>query len=240
MLASGTVLQDRYRVVRIIGHGGMGAVYEAVDLRLGSTVALKQTLFNDEELSRAFEREARLLAALHHPALPRVSDHFVEGDGQFIVMEFIPGDDLAALLKLRGRAFDCDQVLEWACQLLDGLDYLHSHRPPIIHRDIKPQNLKLTQAGQLVLLDFGLAKRQPQLLDPATASRVLGYTLTYAPLEQIQNKGTDARSDLYSAGATLYNLMTGIVPPGSLSRAAAIVSGEPDPLLPANLVNPQI
>src|SRR5262249_38440728 len=167
MLASETVLQDRYRVVKIIGHGGMGAVYEAVDLRLGNTVALKQTLFNDEELSRAFEREGRLLAGLHHPALPRVSDHFIEGDGQFIVMEFIPGDDLAKLLKLRGRPFDCDQVLEWAHQLLDALDYLHSHRPPIIHRDIKPQNLKLTGEGRLIVLDFGLAKGQPQLLDPA-------------------------------------------------------------------------
>src|SRR5215510_13719855 len=240
MLASETVLQDRYRVVKIIGHGGMGAVYEALDLRLESTVALKQTLFSDEELSRAFEREARLLAGLSHPALPRVSDHFVEGSGQFLVMEFIPGEDLAWLLRHRERPFECDQVLEWASQLLDALEYLHSHRPPVIHRDIKPQNLKLTSDGRIVLLDFGLAKGEPQLLDRGTASSVFGYTLNFAPLEQIEHKGTDARSDLYSAGATLYQLMTGVLPPGSLSRAAAIVSGEADPLLPASAVNPLV
>jgi serine/threonine protein kinase len=218
----------------------MGAVYEAQDCRLGTTVALKQTLFSDEELSRAFEREARLLASLSHPALPRVSDHFVEGGGQFLVMEFIPGDDLAGQLKLRERPFECDQVLDWAYQLLDALEYLHSHRPPVIHRDIKPQNLKTTDAGRIILLDFGLAKGEPQLLDRGTASSVFGYTLNYAPLEQIEHKGTDRRSDLYSLGATLYQLMTGLVPPGSLSRAAAIVSGEGDPLLAANLVNPRV
>jgi len=240
MLAPNTILQNRYRIIRVIGQGGMGAVYEAIDERLGSTVALKQTFFSGDELGRAFEGEARLLANLRHPALPRVSDHFVEDGGQFLVMEFIPGDDLAKLLKLNERPFAVDQVLDWGYQLLDALDYLHSHHPPIIHRDIKPQNLKLTERSQIILLDFGLAKGAPQLLAGGTASSLFGYTLNYAPLEQIQCAGTDSRSDLYSLGATLYNLMTAITPPGSLSRAAAIAIGELDPLLWASDLNPEI
>ena len=95
MLASGLVLQNRYRVIKQLGQGGMGAVYEAIDERLDTTIALKETLFPDERLRRQFEREARLLARMHHPALPRVSDHFGEGDGQFLVMQYIAGDDLA-------------------------------------------------------------------------------------------------------------------------------------------------
>src|SRR4051794_5560282 len=143
MLAPDTVLQNRYKVVRAIGQGGMGSVYMATDQRLRSTVALKETLFTDERLRKAFEHEAELLANLHHPALPNVSDHFIEGDGQFLVMQFIPGEDLSELLKQRGAPFTSDQVLDWADQLLDALDYIHTQNPPIIHRDIKPQNLKI-------------------------------------------------------------------------------------------------
>ena len=240
MLTPDEILQNRYRIVKVIGQGGMGAVYQATDERLGGTVALKQTFFNDEVLGRAFEREARLLANLYHPALPRVSDHFVEGDGQFLVMSFIPGDDLAALLRRKMRPFDSRQVMTWADQILDALDYLHTQRPPVIHRDIKPQNLKVTERNQIVLLDFGLAKGAPQLLDPDGASSVFGYTLNHAPLEQIQNSGTDPRSDLYSLGATLHNLLTARTPPGSLSRAAAIVTGEADPLQAVSALNPYV
>ena len=240
MLAPNSILQNRYRVIKIIGQGGMGAVYQAIDQRLGCTVAIKQTFFNDDELGQAFEREARLLANLRHPALPKVSDHFIEAGGQFLVMEFIPGDDLAKLLKRQRSPFPPDLVFEWGHQLLDALDYLHRHNPPIIHRDIKPQNLKLTERSQIILLDFGLAKGAPQLLADGTASSLFGYTLNYAPLEQIQSLGTDSRSDLYSLGATLYHLMTAVTPPGSLSRAAAIVTGQPDPLVLASEVNPVI
>src|SRR5262245_52536703 len=140
MLTPGTILQSRYRVVRQLGQGGMGAVYEAVDERLDTTVALKETFFADERLRKQFEREARLLARLHHPALPRVSDHFSEGDGQFLVMQYIAGEDLAEMVGRRKGAFPPDQVLTWADQLLDALDYLHTQEPQIIHRDIKPQN----------------------------------------------------------------------------------------------------
>jgi serine/threonine protein kinase len=238
MLTPETVLQGRYRIVRQLGQGGMGAVYEAVDQRLDTTVALKETLFADERLRRQFEREARLLARLHHPALPRVSDHFSEADGQFLVMQFIPGDDLSEMMTSRRGPFPVDQVLTWADQLLDALDYLHTQEPQIIHRDIKPQNLKLTSRGQIILLDFGLAKGQAgEISRINTAASIFGYTPNYAPLEQIQGLGTDAHSDLYSLGATLYHLMTGVKPPDALTRAAALVNGQPDPLVKASEAN---
>lgn len=237
MLTPETVLQGRYRIVRQLGQGGMGAVYEAVDERLDTVVALKETLFADERLRKQFEREARLLARMHHPALPRVSDHFSEQEGQFLIMQFIAGEDLGEMMKAKQGAFPVDQVLTWGDQLLDALDYLHTQEPPIVHRDIKPQNLKLTSRGQIILLDFGLAKGQTVGVSVVTTASIFGYTPNYAPLEQIQGLGTDARSDIYSLSATLYHLMTGVKPPDALTRAASLVNGEKDPLQPANEVN---
>ena len=125
MPAPETVLQDRYRIVRVIGKGGTGAVYEAIDLRLGNRVALKQTIIPAEQTVNLLEREARLLARLRHPALPRIIDHFADGNYQYLVMEFIGGDDLGALLIQRDRPFELRRILKWADQLLDALDYLH-------------------------------------------------------------------------------------------------------------------
>lgn len=215
----------------------MGAVYEAVDERLDTIVALKETLFTDERLRKQFEREARLLARLHHQALPRVSDHFNEGDGQFLVMQYIAGDDLFEMLTRRKAPFPQAEVLLWADQLCDALDYLHTQEPQIIHRDIKPQNLKLTARGQVVLLDFGLAKGSAgQMSVVTTSASIFGYTPNYAPLEQVQGLGTDPRSDIYALAATLYHLLTNVKPPDALSRAGALVNGQSDPLLPANEV----
>src|ERR1044072_9466049 len=241
MLTADTLLQNRYRILRLLGQGGMGAVYEALDERLDTTVALKETLFADERLRKQFEREARLLARMHHPALPRVSDHFAEGDGQFLVMQFIPGDDLSQMMARQQRPFPPDQVLTWGDQLLDALDYLHTQDPQIIHRDIKPQNLKLTGRGQIILLDFGLAKGQTAGVSLVTTSAcIFGYTPNYAPLEQIQGLGTDARSDIYALSATLYHLMTAVKPPDALTRAAALVNSQPDPLVSANEISSTI
>src|SRR6185503_89737 len=238
MLSPETILQGRYRIVRQLGQGGMGAVYEAVDERLDTVVALKETFFSDERLRKQFEREARLLARLHHQALPRVSDHFSEGEGQFLVMQYIPGDDLSEMMAQRRGPFPTEQVLTWADQLLDALDYLHTQEPHIVHRDIKPQNLKLTTRGQIILLDFGLAKGQAgEISRVTTSASIFGYTPNYAPLEQIQGLGTDSRSDLYSLAATIYHLMTGVKPPDALTRAAALVNGQPDPLLKASEAN---
>ena len=237
MLSPDTVLQARYRIVRQLGQGGMGAVYEAVDERLDTVVALKETLFTDERLRKQFEREARLLARLHHQALPRVSDHFNEGDGQFLVMQYIAGEDLFEMLTRRKGPFPQEEVLLWADQLCDALDYLHTQEPQIIHRDIKPQNLKLTARGQAVLLDFGLAKGSAgQMSVVTTSASIFGYTPNYAPLEQVQGLGTDPRSDIYALAATLYHLLTNVKPPDALSRAGAMVNGQPDPLIPANQV----
>src|SRR5881397_2633433 len=234
MLSPETILQQRYRIVRQLGQGGMGAVYEAIDERLDTVVALKETLFADEKLRKQFEREARLLARLHHQALPRVSDHFNEGDGQFLVMQYIAGEDLAEMQTQRNAPFPPDEVMRWADQLCDALDYLHTQDPQIIHRDIKPQNLKLTTRGQIVLLDFGLAKGSAgQMSIVTTSASIFGYTPNYAPLEQVQGLGTDPRSDIYALAATLFHLITNTKPADALSRASAIVNGQVDPLAPA-------
>jgi serine/threonine protein kinase len=240
MIKPGTLLQNRYRVAEQIGKGGMGEVYVATDERFQSTVALKRTFYDDPQMLRAFEREARLLNRLRHAALPKVSDHFGEGGGQFLVMEFIEGSDLSELLRLRKVPFPLADVLRWADQLLDALEYLHAQEPPVVHRDIKPPNIKLTPQGRVVLLDFGLAKGSSAQTTSGPTSSVYGFSLSFAPLEQMQGTGTDTRSDLYSLGATLYFLMTGVRPPDALTRAAAAVKHQPDPLRPAHLVQPQV
>lgn len=237
MFATGTLLQNRYRIIRPLGRGGMGAVYEALDERLARTVALKETLVETDELRRAFEREARLLANLRHPALPKVLDHFSEGEGLFLVMEFIPGDDLSVMLEREGRPFALSRVLALADQLLDALDYLHRLEPPVLHRDIKPANLKLVNDAHVILLDFGLAKGRAGQMTLTENKSVLGYSPNYSPLEQMQGAGTDARSDLYSLGATLYHLLTNVKPVDALSRATAVINGQPDPLQPADRIN---
>lgn len=238
------MVQNRYLVVQPIGKGGMGEVYLAVDQRLGSAVALKRTIFeSDNALGNAFEREAKILGRLRHPVLPKVIDHFVDAGGQFLVMEHISGDDLAKRLENAGKPFPLSWVMFWADQLLDALNYLHSHEPPIIHRDIKPQNLKLTDDNHIVLLDFGLSKdfdTNSLANEPPGTGSVVGYSPHFASMEQIRGTGTDARSDLYSLSATLYQLLTNSVPPDALTRADAILGGKDDPIAGLESVNPEV
>ncbi|HSQ25184.1 MAG TPA: serine/threonine-protein kinase, partial [Pyrinomonadaceae bacterium] len=230
-LPIGAVLQDRYRIMRELGTGGMGAVYEAIDQRLEATVALKETLSTDDRLRRQFEQEARLLAQLHHPCLPRVSDYFSEAGRAFLVMQFISGPDLAQILSQQPAPFPRNQVIAWADQLLDALVYLHERDWQIIHRDIKPHNLKLMPNGRVALLDFGLAKTHAADHSTTNSSHsIFGYTRRYSPPEQIRDLGTTPQSDIYALGATLYHLLTGVKPPDSLERAAAVANSEPDPL----------
>ncbi|MEJ7578175.1 MAG: serine/threonine-protein kinase [Pyrinomonadaceae bacterium] len=216
MLPRNTYLQNRYRIIRPLGKGGMGHVYEAMDDAVDCIVAIKETFANTEKLRKAFEREAKLLANLRHPALPRVTHHFFQAERQFLVMDFIEGDDLAGLLKKRRYPFGDDEVLPLADKLLDALEYLHNRSEPVIHRDIKPANIKLTSDDEVFLLDFGLAKGSTGQMSTLewgqTASSIHGYTANYASLEQITNSGTNAQSDLYSLGATLYHLLTGKAP----------------------------
>jgi len=220
----------------------MGTVYEAIDQRVSCVVALKETLMaKDADSHRAFEREASLLANLRHPSLPKVMDYFVENEGEFLVMEFIPGHDLAELLALRGGPFPQTTVLGWADDLLSVLEHLHGLTPPILHRDIKPANLKLTKQGEIFLLDFGLAKGAAgQMLTLETSKSVHGYTPVYSPLEQIHGRGTDERSDLYALGATLYQLLTGKSPVDAPTRFTAIDDNLPDPLRTAHEVNADV
>jgi eukaryotic-like serine/threonine-protein kinase len=246
VLSPGIILQQRYRIKRLLARGGMGAVYEAEAVHLRNLiVAVKETFFDEDRksLREQFEREAATLARLRHPALPQVKDHFVEGGGQFLVMDFIAGDDLGKLLGQRlnkkSEPFEFWQVMEWAERLLDALVYIHGQYPPVIHRDIKPQNLKLTPRGEIFLIDFGLAK------DATTPTQsghsVHAYTLEFAPPEQIKGERTDERSDIYSLGATLYHLSTGKLPPDARLREEAVVKHlMPDLLEPAHSVNPRI
>lgn len=241
------MIQNRYLVVHLVGKGGMGEVYLAVDQRLGSAVALKRTYFADDQtLGNAFEREAKILARLRHPVLPKVSDHFLENGEQYLVMEHIAGEDMSKRLESAKRPFPLSWVMFWADQLLDALSYLHSHEPPIIHRDIKPQNLKLTDENHIVLLDFGLSKDSAMrtITDPTapagTSGSIVGYTPHFASMEQIRGTGTNPRSDLYSLSATLYQLMTNTVPIDALARADAIVGGSRDPIVPLCDINRDI
>lgn len=220
----GEVINNRYRIVKLLTSGGYGTVYRAWDLNLNHACALKENLAQTPDLVRQFEREANLLAQLNHPNLPRIYDHFlVPGRGQFLVMEFIEGDDLESLRMTNGGAIAEARVLPWIKQVSEALTYLHSQTPPVIHRDIKPANIRITPQGKAVLVDFGIAKQQ--LRGQLTGTGARAVTPGYSPPEQYAG-GTDQRSDVYALGATLYTLLTGIVLPESLSR---IISGAGSP-----------
>jgi serine/threonine protein kinase len=245
MLSPHHVLQNRYRIIRPLGKGGMGHVYEAMDEAVDCVVAIKETFAATDKLRHAFEREAKLLANLRHPVLPRVTHHFVEGDGQFLVMDYVDGLNLSELLAQRKRPFTAEELIPDADKLLGALHYLHTRSEPIIHRDIKPANIKRSSEGEIYLLDFGLAKGsagQMSTMEPGESffSSVYGYTAAYAPLEQLTNAGTNAQSDLYGLGATLYHLLTGQAPLSANVRYEAIEMGAVDPLPAIHQLNPRI
>lgn len=230
------VLHQRYKIINELGRGGMGTVYEAIDLRQNNAhVAIKQMLPRDFDLREAFEREADILSRLDHTQLPRVSDQFEEETGLFITMQFIPGYNLGQLLNSRPLPFPPHQVKAWAEDLLETLDYLHSRQPRIIHRDIKPTNLKLSATGRIVLLDFGLAREITETDnqgEPAPDFCMIAYTPHYAPPEQIKGQDTDCYSDIYALGATLYHLITGTPPVDALKRINEKRNESIDPLRP--------
>lgn len=218
MLTIGSTLQNRYELIGTIKAGGMGAIYEVFDRRLGTSYALKEAFVRTGEECALFVAEAQLLARLSHSALPKVIDYFSEHGGVFLVMELVPGDDLETQLHQQGRPFDVARVLDWADQILDVLEYLHQQSPPIIHRDIKPANLKTLSNGRIKLLDFGIARQ----LEPGshTVAAAKAYSEEYSPLEQFSaTSHTDARSDLYALGATMYHLLTNVAPPSAPLRA---------------------
>ncbi|WP_110520536.1 serine/threonine-protein kinase [Herpetosiphon llansteffanensis] len=232
-LGVGSTLLGRYQILRLIGQGGMGTVYAAFDQQLKHQLAIKYFRGQDAVFQSNLEREAQLLARLRHPALPRVYDLQRVGDAAFLIMDLIEGENLETLLAHRSAAFEPDVVLAWANALAPAISYLHHQTPPVIHRDIKPQNIIRTPEGQLMLVDFGLAKQWA-----SSNQSVVAYTLAYAALEQIQaTSPVSQRSDVYSFAATLYHLLTNCEPADALTRASSLINGQPDPLLSADLLN---
>jgi hypothetical protein len=213
-----SLLHNRYRIIEELGRGGMGAVYRGHDESLGVEVAIKENLFVSPEAERQFRREATLLAALRHPNLPRVTDHFVvPEEGQYLVMDYIPGDDARNIIDHQGGPMPEEMVLRWAREVLSALKYLHTQDPPIIHRDIKPGNIKITPEGRAVLVDFGLAKFYDALKSTTVGAKA--FTPGFAPPEQYGQGRTNERTDIYSLGATIYNLLTYLIPADGLARA---------------------
>ncbi len=226
-LSPGQILQERYRIDALIGQGGFGAVYRAWDLVQNRVCACKENLDTREAAVDQFGQEAVVLASLSHPNLPRVTDHFVLPDkGQYLVMDFVEGRSLATLMAERGGALSEGELLPWIDQVCEALTYLHSQLRPIIHRDIKPQNIIITPAGRAMLVDFGTSK----VADPGALTRPGGRAVTtgFSPPEQYGLAGrTDARSDIYALGATLYAALTGRIPPDSVDRLQGNASFAP-------------
>jgi eukaryotic-like serine/threonine-protein kinase len=217
ILERGTLLNNRYRIVEILGQGGMGSVYRAIDENLGVEVAVKDNLFTTEDYARQFRREAIILANLRHANLPRVTDHFViNGQGQYLVMDYIEGEDLRQRMERVGAVPE-EEVITIGAAVCDALTYLSSRKPSIIHRDIKPGNVKITPQGHIYLVDFGLAKTMQSSQATTTGARAM--TPGFSPPEQYGTARTDHRSDIFSLGATLYASLTGATPEDALARA---------------------
>jgi serine/threonine protein kinase len=216
-LERGTLLNKRYRIVEILGQGGMAAVYRAIDENLGVEVAVKENLFTTDEYARQFRLEATILANLRHPNLPRVSDHFViDLQGQYLVMDYIEGEDLRQRLDRLGPLPE-QEVIIIGVAISDAMAYMHSRKPMVLHRDIKPGNVRITSLGHIYLVDFGLAKIVQGREATSTGARAM--TPGYSPPEQYGTARTDQRSDIYSLGATLYSALTDELPEDGLARA---------------------
>ena len=209
-LQAGTLLDGRYRVDGRIGSGAMGAVYRVWDLRLQGPRAVKEMSTADatdadrDETRVRFEREAQLLSRLRHPGLPRVQDCFSAAGRHYLVMDFVEGDNLETIVRRSGRpGLTEDHVVAIASQILDILEFLHGQPTPIVYRDLKPANAMITPLGNVVLVDFGIARP----LSHAVGSSAVG-THGYCPPEQYAGC-CDARSDLYALGATMHHLLSG-------------------------------
>jgi len=238
LLGSGTILQGRYRVTQVLGCGGMGAVYKAEDTQQGNAVCVLKELFDVTKVRQFYFVEANILRTLQHPQLPQVHEGFFDLKRHYLVMEFVDGHTLEQIMEeneKKGMLLQENVVFGWAIQLCDALVYLHGQPQSVIHRDIKPANLILTPHGEIKLVDFGIAK----ILDPGgrttTGIRGIGSP-GYAPIEQYSGGvGTDARSDVYGLGSTLYSLLTNKVPPEPTDRTSI-----PTLLVPPRQINPQI
>lgn len=232
-LNQGELLRERYRIIEVLGHGGMGSIFRAVDENLGLEVAVKENLFTIEDYARQFRREASILANLRHPNLPRVSDHFsIEDQGQYLIMDYIEGEDLQERLERLGP-FEEEEVVFIGASICDALAYMHSGDSAVLHRDIKPANVRITPRGEVYLVDFGLAKVMHG--DQTTTTGARAMTMGFSPPEQYGAARTDARTDIYSLGATLYTALTGFTPEDSLAQTM-----DQEELTPVRERNPKI
>lgn len=273
MPATEELLQEgRYRIHQQHSHDGHGSVYEAYDTVRDANVVVKEilvrlnkvtTISQQENLKLAFANQAKLLTEIKHESLLHVHDFFSEIGRQYLVMEAVEGDDLAELLERNNSAFAVSDATNWADQLLDALTYLHTYQPPIIHRNIKPRNIKLNSVGRIKLLAFGLADGSDTKVTTTLSDDSADTVLNYSPLEQIWDgldaasqkviinsyddrserilmEPLDARSDIYSLGATLYHLLTARKPIDALERSIEILEGNDDPLQAPHHVNPNV
>jgi serine/threonine protein kinase len=238
-LAPQSILVQRYLILKVVGRGGMSAIYQALDMKMDrKRVAIKemsQQNLDDTERQEAmarFQQEAHLLGTLKHPNLPRIYDAFGAGGRSFLVMDYIDGKNLLQMLQEIGKPLPVDQVLHYADQLCDVLAYLHAHHPPIIFRDLKPTNVMVTQEGHIYLIDFGIARffkeGQPQ------DTIALGSP-GYAPPEQHGSGQTSPRSDLYALGATLHCCLTNRDPYYSSERFSFAPMRQFNPFVPNEL-----
>jgi serine/threonine-protein kinase len=230
-LTIGQVLQERYRIDALLAQGEMGAVYRATDETFGTPVAIKEDLEATPEAQEQFRREASALLELDHANLPRITDHFVVPDqGQYLVMDYVEGEDLGQIVD-REKAVPEQQALGWTGQVLEALEYLHSQK--IIHGDVKPANIRITPEGKVCLVDLGLAYAGDR--GQETAQSRGEATSGFASPERCGQGQIDARSDVYSVGATLYALLTGQASPDALDLVA-----DEAQLVPPRQLNPEV
>ncbi len=211
-LQPGITLQGRYLILGVLGIGGMSSVYKGRDLHFPNVtkrVAIKEMLNSNPDPSinqlviGNFEREADLLATLSHPAIPSIYDYFIHGNSAYLVMEYIDGRDLEAIIRDTDELLPEDQIIRWAIEICGVLSYLHAHKPePIVFRDMKPSNIMVDQLGHIRLIDFGIAR----FFEPGEKGTMIG-TEGYSPPEQYRGEASPP-GDIYALGATLHHLLT--------------------------------
>ncbi|HEX7733656.1 MAG TPA: serine/threonine-protein kinase [Ktedonobacteraceae bacterium] len=230
-LPSGTILHGRYRVERALGSGGFGHVYLSVDLQTNTQYAIKEYLVTGASGKAQLEHEAQVLSHLHHPNLPAFLSAFDENGHYYVILGYIEGNDLTDYLRVvrqKNEPLPIARLMEWLLSICDAVAFLHSQRPPIIHRDIKPDNIRITPSGTAILVDLGNAKTA---VDGARTLFFIRHQGTpgYAPLEQYPGgTGTDERSDVYALGGTLYFVLTAQEPPSVSARNQSLQQKQPD------------